>query len=163
MASVNQFTGSPWHVERMVRADGDPRRHRGKCKYYNRETRYCSAICSNCFGSAHCSYYKEGKPITQSRRSTSSEWKPKTAKVNKYSQYNKKKVYDQPKKKTISVGSVYRDARYGKGVVKSIYNGLAIVNFKNVGDVLIDTKSNKTSGCLHEVEKRDGKYIRKNR
>lgn len=157
MPGLNQFTGSPWHKEKMVREDGDPRRHRGKCKFYNKETRYCAAISSNCFGAAHCGYYKERPQITKDDK-TSGNWRPKVQKVDKYAQYNKKKNQAYKKKVSLTVGSKVKDPTYGEGVVKNIYNGLAIVNFKNVGDVLMDTRTNSKSGTLHKVEKKNGRY-----
>lgn len=59
MASVNRMTGTPWHVEKYTRKDGDDRRHRSRCIYYRKHDAYCSQVVGKCRGSAHCSYYKE--------------------------------------------------------------------------------------------------------
>ena len=42
MASLNRFTGSPWHVDKWTRDDGEPRRHRSKCRYHSANTNHCN-------------------------------------------------------------------------------------------------------------------------
>ena len=59
MPNLGGMTGTPWHVENMTRAEGDPRRHRSRCVYYIKDGTYCSKLGFRCFGSAHCEYYKE--------------------------------------------------------------------------------------------------------
>lgn len=59
MSISKKMTGTVWHVEKMVRGDGDQRRHRSRCSYYRKSDNFCSHILTNCFGSAHCSHYKE--------------------------------------------------------------------------------------------------------
>lgn len=58
------MAGTPWHIERMHREDGDPRRHKSRCRYYYKKTKDEDAFCAknygNCYGSAHCLYYDEG-------------------------------------------------------------------------------------------------------
>ena len=61
MPNLGGMTGTPWHVENMTRAEGDPRRHRSRCVYYIKDGTYCSKLGFRCFGSAHCEYYK-GNP-----------------------------------------------------------------------------------------------------
>lgn len=53
---LGDLTGSPWHVEKFTRAEGDDRRHRSRCKYYN--DKGCDYY-GRCKGSAHCDIYKE--------------------------------------------------------------------------------------------------------
>lgn len=53
------MTGCPWHVEKMVRQEGDSRRHRSRCIYYNKKESHCSKVVGKCVGAAHCSYYDE--------------------------------------------------------------------------------------------------------
>lgn len=54
---INQLTGSPWHKERVHRAEGDERRYKGRCKYYRYNGEYCTHRCGCCIGSAHCDDY----------------------------------------------------------------------------------------------------------
>ena len=59
MSGLSRLTGTPWHVERMVREEGDSRRHRSRCKFYRKHDSYCSQLVGRCMGSAHCDYYEE--------------------------------------------------------------------------------------------------------
>lgn len=54
MAGVNRMVGAPWHVERFERQEDDPRRHRSRCKYYNKTTKHCVKRNGKCIGAAHC-------------------------------------------------------------------------------------------------------------
>ena len=59
MAGINRITGTPWHIEKYARKEGDPRRHKSKCAYYVKEHTFCSKKHMKCFGSAHCASYYE--------------------------------------------------------------------------------------------------------
>ena len=56
--SVNRLVGTPWHAERVHRAEGDDRRYKGRCEYYSYENDRCAYLSGKCTGSAHCSKYK---------------------------------------------------------------------------------------------------------
>ena len=82
MADYKGISGTPWHVERFTRAEGDERRHRSRCKYYHKEDSYCSKEIGRCRGAAHCKFYqevlqKDGKSNLQSDTPLSSPM-PKT-------------------------------------------------------------------------------------
>ena len=53
------MTGIPWHREGMYREEGDPRRYKGRCKYYSYEKGLCTYENFRCPGSAHCDHYEE--------------------------------------------------------------------------------------------------------
>lgn len=59
MANPARLTGTPWHAEKMTRAEGDPKRHRARCVNYNKATGRCSAYFEGCRGAAHCEQYSE--------------------------------------------------------------------------------------------------------
>lgn len=59
MANLSQLSGIPWHIEKMTREEGDPRRHRSKCIYYDKSNRGCIYMNGCCIGSAHCTVYSE--------------------------------------------------------------------------------------------------------
>lgn len=66
MGTLQRLTGAPWHVERMVREEGDDRRHRSRCTYYRgKADSYCSFFCGRCRGAAHCEQYKEKESVQQ--------------------------------------------------------------------------------------------------
>ena len=54
---INRMTGTPWHLEQVHREDGDARRYKGRCQYYDYNGNYCSYFCGRCRGSAHCDHY----------------------------------------------------------------------------------------------------------
>ena len=68
MAGPNQLQGTPWHVEIVGKEEGDPRRHRSRCKYYFRKNKeaHCVYRGGRCIGSAHCGNYKVGPHIIDS-------------------------------------------------------------------------------------------------
>lgn len=53
---ISQLQGSPWHVEQMHRKEGDDRRHKSYCKFYNPVTKQCKD-CRKCKGSRYCLDY----------------------------------------------------------------------------------------------------------
>ena len=55
---VREMTGSPWHAEKVHRAQGDDRRYKGRCKFYQYQKDYCSKRVGRCMGSAHCDQYQ---------------------------------------------------------------------------------------------------------
>lgn len=57
--AIERMVGSSWHVEKMVRQEGDPRRHRSRCIYYDKKNSHCPKVVGKCVGAAHCSYYEE--------------------------------------------------------------------------------------------------------
>lgn len=63
MAGINQMAGTPWHVEKMTRSEGDDRRHRSRCEFYSKKTKCCSKTCGSCYGASHCPHYKENETI----------------------------------------------------------------------------------------------------
>lgn len=60
--SPKRLQGTPWHTERMHRAEGDERRHQSRCKHYikKKNQKYCRFRIGNCIGSAHCPDYEVG-------------------------------------------------------------------------------------------------------
>lgn len=56
---VEKMVGTPWHVERMHRQEGDDRRHKSRCEYYCLGNNNCEKRHGKCIGSAHCEEYKE--------------------------------------------------------------------------------------------------------
>lgn len=56
---LSNLSGTPWHVDKFARKEGDTRRHRSRCIYHDKADNYCSKVVGSCCGAAHCSYYKE--------------------------------------------------------------------------------------------------------
>ena len=63
MSKLNRLTGTPWHVDRYTREEGDSRRHRSRCIYYRKEDSYCRQELGRCRGAAHCDFYREAAKV----------------------------------------------------------------------------------------------------
>ena len=113
MAGINRLTGTPWHVDRFARKEGDPRRHRSRCAYYDPEEKRC-CFRARCIGSAHCSSYKEEAPDIV---------KEKNNKADKVRRNSKTKVYYDKKVQEKVTDIYYRPGdrvmhkKYGIGLV----------------------------------------------
>ena len=59
MSKLKNLTGTPWHVDKFSRSEGDERRHRSRCIYYRKDDSYCCKEIMRCMGAAHCENYKE--------------------------------------------------------------------------------------------------------
>ena len=57
---IGHMQGTPWHVEGMNLNEGEDRRHRSRCIYYNNHR--CTSLGRKCIGSSHCPIYEEGRP-----------------------------------------------------------------------------------------------------
>jgi len=81
---ISRMSGTPWHIEKYTR-DGDDRRHRSRCVYYVKSSRWCNKINENCWGSAHCPYYQADASkmtITKAPDKSSSHKNTVTSKTN---------------------------------------------------------------------------------
>lgn len=76
MSDVGRMQGTPWHVEQMHRSEGDSRRHRARCIYYDKNQKLC-VLWKNkkCYGTAHCSRYKEKQSASEKQYKESQEKK----------------------------------------------------------------------------------------
>ena len=132
---LSQLTGTPWHYEKMVRAEGDPRRYRGRCFYFRKSDTYCLCHNRKCFGSAHCDQYTEDEPPTQKSQTVDNT--------------KKKKEYSRPKetniialsKSILPIGSVVKHKKYGEGRVIRYDAECVVINFFDIGNRTMDIKS----------------------
>lgn len=56
---ISHMGGTPWHVEGMYLNEGEERRHKSRCIYYN--NRKCTSLGRKCIGSSHCPIYEAKK------------------------------------------------------------------------------------------------------
>ena len=57
--SRQSISGTPWHVTSIGLKDGEKKRHRSRCIYFQKEGVHCSVRNTVCIGSAHCNIYRE--------------------------------------------------------------------------------------------------------
>lgn len=55
---INKLAGTPWHMETLRRREGDDRRYKGRCFYYQYKSNRCTHRNTKCTGSAQCPRYK---------------------------------------------------------------------------------------------------------
>ncbi|MFC4805016.1 hypothetical protein [Filifactor villosus] len=55
---INRLAGTPWHMETLKRREGDERRYKGRCFYYQYRENRCTRRNTKCTGSAQCPGYK---------------------------------------------------------------------------------------------------------
>ena len=54
---ISNLQGTSWHIEQMHRKEGDDRRHRSRCMFYNPTTKQCKGRWK-CNGSRYCQEYE---------------------------------------------------------------------------------------------------------
>ena len=69
MSKVNLLQGEACHLEFLRMEEGESKRHRARCIYFNKKNEYCSAFCGKCRGSSHCDKYSERLVIEKSHDS----------------------------------------------------------------------------------------------
>lgn len=128
MSEFKGINGTPWHVGRFTRKEGDPRRHRAKCYYYISEYQFCAVHNERCYGAAHCNRYKvkeEGQEFDAVRNE-----------FRKRAEKEKTKILrtqpEDPNKSMMciyGVGSIVEHRIYGRGRIDKIKPGVIIVRF----------------------------------
>lgn len=123
---VSQMTGTPWHLETLKTKEGEPRRHRRKCRFYDKETAFCSRISFKCGGAARCSHYEE-IVLQPEEPETQPAPEPAPAPASATPQPDARRLF--PK------GCRVRHRRMGPGVVKKSGNETITVAFDS-GEVM---------------------------
>ena len=124
MGISTELTGTPWHVERFARAEGDEKRHSHRCKYFRSENKYCKYYCEKCRGATHCDYYQE-----RNQRVEPCEEEP---------------VKDEPPVKAsyLSVGDKVKHKTFGDGYVIKVDGDTVTIAFKDA------TKELSINACI---------------
>lgn len=133
MGISRNLTGTPWHIEKMVREEGDPRRHRARCCYFRKKDSYCISRKRKCIGSAHCSRYNEQKEEQEEQNITCVN---KTI-IRKPTETD----YIEKAKEILPVGSLVQHNRFGDGKVIRYEGENIIIDFKDVGNKTMSVKS----------------------
>ncbi len=96
MSDLNKMAGTPWHIEKMHRKEGDRRRHRSRCIYYDKEEPTCKRRMLKCMGAAHCDFYKE-KAVQLSEKNCADTGKKITTKAKRTGKNARKRKKRQEK------------------------------------------------------------------
>ena len=63
MNKTKGIQGTPWHKEFLQKDESDPKRHKSKCYYYEKQygdkKSYCRLLGTRCGTSSFCENYKE--------------------------------------------------------------------------------------------------------
>ena len=107
MPYINRLTGSPWHVDKWTRKEGDERRHKSRCVYLEKSDNHCRKNYGKCCGSAHCYDYKEFVvPET-------------SANVNGV------------KTESFFVGQRVKSSKFGFGIIIDVSSNIMTIHFEN--------------------------------
>lgn len=135
MGISKHLTGTPWHIEKMVRAEGDPRRHRSRCCYFRKTDTYCTSYKKRYIGSAHCNRYNEDGPKCVQEEPAYTPAKQKTI--------VKPRETDciALAKTMLPVGSIVHHSRFGDGQVVRFDGEFIIIDFNDVGNKTMPIES----------------------
>ena len=70
MSRLGEMQGTPWHVEKFTREEGDARRHRSHCIHYDKGSKHCDVTGAGCWGASHCQRYSIRKPKQTTQEKT---------------------------------------------------------------------------------------------
>lgn len=126
MPRVSQMQDIPWHLETLHRQDNDPRRHRSRCKYYNKKTSYCSRRSGKCMGSAHCMEYEEPKEEKSKNNTKDTNKTKKTFSSSKEMGGTISAKYDAYRR----LGARVVHSKFGKGKVIKADNANVTIQFE---------------------------------
>ena len=169
MAYDKLISGTPWHVEKFTRADGDPRRHRSRCIFYDKANKLYAKTVGKCYGTAHCKYYKEPKepkvqvdpdesvsspgvkPSVTVRRSKP-ESENKTEKPSALFTQSPAPRKKQSEKAEFSVGVLIKHEQYGIGKITSLNGTKAKAIFSYSIEREFDIDEGKRKGIIVRYE-----------
>lgn len=132
MGNLTRLTGTPWHTEKMTRSDGDERRHRSRCEFYDKKAKYCSQTLSVCYGASHCLYYQEKIEEEEAKLTPSTV---KTSSKNSISSEQKTVINKLKTRQTKC-----KHKTFGAGVVVDVDGKYSIIRFDNGIEKKIDTE-----------------------
>lgn len=142
MPKVSELTGTPWHVEKLTRNEGDERRHKSRCIYYRKKDSYCKYQYIECMGSRYCQYYK-AKKIEETSADIDVPVKRKDI---------TEKISDAEGKKLYPLGSMVRHPKFGDGYITDISDGHVVIDFENIGEKILGLDVCVAKGYLEMIE-----------
>ncbi len=135
---LERLTGVPWHIERYTRPEGDERRHRSRCAYYQSFLNgRCKKYRERCRGASHCQYYRENN-----EEDDQSPLKPLPKSVNTRPELNN----------PTPEGWRVRHESYGDGTIKEIKDGHIVIDFDSIGEKKLSLKVCMQSNLLVRID-----------
>ena len=132
MGISSNLTGTPWHVDRFVRKEGDPKRHRSRCAFYYKSDSH-RPLCSkygHCIGSAHCRFYRERTRENEIKVSTTGRKSQGKSTLKSIEKSMEKRVKQtRVNQKPFPVGSFVKHQAFGTGHIKSIKGKYVRIEF----------------------------------
>ena len=138
MAGINRMVGTPWHIERYERQKDDPRRHRSRCKHFERNKKSCYKRNGKCIGSAHCLEYEE---IVCNKQVEFCAKNPKA----------QKEVKTTVQEKFCKIGEKVKHVKYGEGEVIAMDGKAVTIRFSNNRETKFDIQACIKNGYIKKV------------
>lgn len=172
---LKHLEGTPWHVERFTRKEGDKKRHRSRCIWY-RGHAYCAWHFEHCWGAAHCRHYCEEdpykktleeskKPASGNESSTSrirgnkaKELARKLDEIAKKSEEKARQLAEEKRqndakyRKKFPAGKRIRHVKYGTGVIRESSRGIIQVEFDDGTEKKLSVDACLRNKLLFSVE-----------
>ena len=133
----------------MTREEGDPRRHRARCRFFRKRDSYCTSHKRKCSGSAHCSRYKEDTPISTLEELANPISKQQAKEKPLETDYREKA------KEILPIGSLVYHNRFGEGKIVRYEEDNVVIEFEDVGIKTLSIKLN-----LNQLKKTDRFLLR---
>lgn len=140
MTGINRMVGTPWHIERYERQEDDPRRHRSRCKHFERNKKSCYKRNGKCIGSAHCLEYEE---IVCNKQTQNEPYAKKPIIQGATKEKSCEKFFE--------IGSKVKHMKYGEGEVIAVDVKTITIRFSNDRETKFDIQSCIKNGYIKKV------------
>lgn len=132
MPKISQMTGTPWHIEKFTRAEGDSRRHRSRCIYLQKDDSFCLKLQEKCRGTAHCSHYDEMNGLSEQLR-TDPKFKAFLSAKNQSKEQDKNQYPKYKNTQTIDIKEIsVNPKKFAKPSLDAVNN--SIIYYKTHGN-----------------------------
>ena len=147
---IRKLTGTPWHIEKFSRGEGDDRRHRSRCVNYRKRDAHCYKFSERCHGSFHCPYYMEKEvesKVEQDNEKNKDQQKPILQ--NKVIPVDARKYFSKNQKVNHKV--------FGTGTVLTVDKEYVKIHFDNIGDKTLRARECINNNLFKGLSKRKTK------
>ena len=150
MSDYTKINGTPWHITYVGLKEGEKKRHRSRCQYYNGSNNYCQKWHRKCTGSAHCKYYKE---IPQEEPANTPPVAPSAPNQSPMSTAQVSSL--EEKMASFKKGDSVLHKKYGYGKILSFSKGTVRIEFEDESIVDLDLKTSIRNKLLYHSGRQD--------